>query len=370
MELKQIKVILLSGTMKMSGSTTWINNLAVGFSRLDVEYLHLIVGTLGRFPSRAQSVLYTGRSRSNWLVRLLRWIQFHKIFKQAFSRVEMRFFNKKCSDLLKGKLSDRVLVVKDFNSFLPEFFLTEQFVVVDVLHNNVNVCELKGYQGQLVAVSDTVREGAFALGYPVIKTIYNPIDISELQLKAKEYEVDCDSPYILYVGNFFKEKGVFDLLQAYASSENPEVKKCKLVYVGGGSSFNELKKQVAENDLQDRVVFTGLLENPYPWIARASLLVLPSYAEAMPYVPIESAVLKTAYLVAGFKAASEFFCTENIYTVTNQPGQRVQSLKNALPLALMANSFELLPGLKDKIKPEEVALQYYSLLREADAGVE
>lgn len=357
-----VKVILLSGTLGLSGSTTWINNLSVGLSRLGIEHAHLVVGIPGLIASRSNMVLYTGRSRSNWYIKLLRWFQFHKLFKDYFSKVEARFFDKRCNKLLAGVLNNRVLVIKDFNTYLPGFFLSDQFVVVDVLHNSVSELKVKKYKGYLIAVSEVIRQKAIKLGCPVDKTIYNPVGVEELIKKSTEYKVSCTTSYIVYVGSLYKEKGIFDLLEAYASSDSAEVLERKLVFVGTGKSFDNLRCQVVEKDLEERVIFTGFLENPYPWIAQADLLVLPSYSEAMPYVPIEASVLDTAYLVADFKTATEFFCPENIYPTSGSSQERVESLQRAMDKALLSQRYELLADLKESLRPEVVAAKYFNLL--------
>lgn len=358
----KVKVILLSGTLGLSGSTTWINNLSVGLSRLGIEHAHLVVGVPGLIASRSNMVLYTGRSRSDWYIKLLRWIQIHKLFKNFFSKVEARFFDKKCRELLAGVLCDRVLVIKDFNSYLPDFFLSDKFVIVDVLHNSVSSLKVKEYKGHLIAVSEVIRQKAIKLGYLVNKTIYNPIEIEELIKKSTDYKVACAAPYIVYVGSLYKEKGVFDLLEAYASSDSAEVLERKLVFIGTGKSFDSLRCQIVEKGLEERVIFTGFLENPYPWIAQADLLVLPSYSEAMPYAPIEASVLGTAYLVADFKTATEFFCPENIYPTNGSSQERVESLQRAMDKALLNQHYELLADLKVSLRPEVVAAKYFNLL--------
>lgn len=357
-----IQVVLLSGTPKLSGSTTWINGLITGFVQLGIEHVHLVTGVTGDFPSSAQLAFYTGRPRSKPYIRLLRLLQIHKLNEKYFSKVEADFFSFKVKKLLSGKLAKQVLVIKDYSSYLPEVFKSDKFIVVDVLHQQYQQYQRGGHHDHLVAVSNSVLAESRKIGFKVEKVILNPLDAQTLHKKAAQYQPECSSPFILFVGNIYRAKGVFELLEVFSQGRDDVFLGYTLVFVGNGRDFNELKANIKKLGLASRVILTGTLVNPYPWIAAASLLVLPSSSEAMGYAAIEAAVLGVPYLVADFPAAKEFFCSDNIFK-KNQTMSSTSSMLNKMVQLLQTKQSRLLPGLSERMRPEAVALEYYSFLQ-------
>ena len=91
------------------------------------------------------------------------------------------------------------------------------------------------------------------------------------------------------------------------------------------------------------------------------MLILPSYSEAMAYVPLEAAVLGTPYLVADFTAAREFFCIDNIFC-GNFEEVRIKNLKLAIERLIQQPKNDLLPRVAELMQPEVSASEYYKLL--------
>ncbi len=99
-------------------------------------------------------------------------------------------------------------------------------------------------------------------------------------LVRRRYQLDQDSPLILFVGSLHKAnryKGVDYLLQALPLVKQV-AKNAKLMIVGGGELQAELQAQAQQLNLQDEVIFTGPVDNrELPnYYAAADLLTLPS----------------------------------------------------------------------------------------------
>ena len=94
---------------------------------------------------------------------------------------------------------------------------------------------------------------------------------------------------ILYIGNLKRDKGVFDLLQAFGrlASEVPQV---DLEFVGTGPAARELAESIVAAGLATRVRLRGA--RPYAempqWLAACDVLCLPSHAEGVPNVVVEA----------------------------------------------------------------------------------
>lgn len=123
-----------------------------------------------------------------------------------------------------------------------------------------------------------------------IKIIYNPVDLKKIK-KLKEEEVEdlrikeCKS-FILAVGRLTKAKGYPYLLRAY-SMINKEIEESLLI-LGTGEDEEKLKSLVNELGIRGHVFFLEFKKNPYKFMNRASIFVLPSLWEGFPNVVLEA----------------------------------------------------------------------------------
>lgn len=117
--------------------------------------------------------------------------------------------------------------------------------------------------------------GQLRLDPAKIAWIPNPVDLERVQARASEPPVDPPSrPYILTAGRLEYQKGHDLLLRAYASSS--AVQTHDLVILGKGSLDAELRALVQQLGIVERVQFAGFAANPFAWMARCDLFVLPS----------------------------------------------------------------------------------------------
>jgi glycosyltransferase involved in cell wall biosynthesis len=123
--------------------------------------------------------------------------------------------------------------------------------------------------------------------------IYNPFEIETIKDKAREKVNDLpQEEYLLALSSFKKQKNIPRLLEAYAtlSSSSP-----KLVIIGKGSERETegIQSKIKDLNLEERVLLLGFRSNPYPYLAKAKLLVLSSDYEGLPTVLIESLICGT-----------------------------------------------------------------------------
>ena len=132
-----------------------------------------------------------------------------------------------------------------------------------------------------------------------IQTIYNPVDIEYIQKLAKEPNIlNNEKDYIIHVGRFSKVKRHDILLRSFKKA-NLNV---KLVLVGDGEEKDNIVHLISELGLAHRVILTGFLQNPYPLIQDAKILVLSSEYEGFGNVIVESIVLKTVAISTNCKS--------------------------------------------------------------------
>lgn len=153
---------------------------------------------------------------------------------------------------------------------------------------------------EIVAVSRGVAQDlAAVLGirYEDIRVIYNPVVDENLLEKSKadlnhQWFQPGQPPVILAVGRLTEAKDFPNLIQAFAEVR----KKCRarLMILGEGEKRAELEKMVVDLGLEKDVAMPGFVDNPYPYMRRAKVVVLSSKWEGLPTVLVEALACGTA----------------------------------------------------------------------------
>ena len=120
-----------------------------------------------------------------------------------------------------------------------------------------------------------------------MRVIQNPIDVARVERLSREpLPFALARPLIVTAGRLEYQKGHDLLLRAFAGST--AARTHELVILGRGSLEAALKRQAAELGVGDWVRFPGFSENPWAWISRADLFVLPSRWEGFPSIVAEA----------------------------------------------------------------------------------
>ena len=120
-----------------------------------------------------------------------------------------------------------------------------------------------------------------------MRMINNPIDLDAiLALKDEAIQGLPNRPYIITAGRLEYQKAHEVLIRAFAASGI--WRSHALVILGKGSRLNELHRLAAQLGVGEYVRFIGFVANPYAWMARAELFVLPSRWEGFPTVAAEA----------------------------------------------------------------------------------
>ena len=130
---------------------------------------------------------------------------------------------------------------------------------------------------------------AHKISEDVIFTAPNAVDNDLFESAAEDARKNADSRrkelslptrYFLFAGRLVREKGVFELLSAYAKLEEPIREQVGLVFVGDGASRGQLEEQAAS--ISPGVVrFAGFAhrEQLAEYYALAETLILPTYSD-------------------------------------------------------------------------------------------
>jgi glycosyltransferase involved in cell wall biosynthesis len=130
-------------------------------------------------------------------------------------------------------------------------------------------------------------EAQLGLDHRRVRVVHNPIDIAAVQRLAREPLPNPPTrPYIVAVGRLEHQKGHDVLLRAYAASG--AARDLDLIIVGRGTRETDLRRQAADLGLGEQVRFVGFTDNPWAWVSRARLFVLPSRWEGFPSALVET----------------------------------------------------------------------------------
>jgi len=159
-----------------------------------------------------------------------------------------------------GKCASTPIVVHNIGNMYNKFSLLARlfndvtFVLVDSI-----ICVSKS-----VEQSFTLWENMLLNSKKVV--IYNGTNVSEvddcatqLEKKREQLNIKRDDFIIGNVGRLIPQKDQKTLIRAFSEVVKSEP-KVKLIIVGGGKLENTLKKLVRDLDLEDTVIFTGLIE--------------------------------------------------------------------------------------------------------------
>jgi glycosyltransferase involved in cell wall biosynthesis len=149
---------------------------------------------------------------------------------------------------------------------------------------------------RVLTVSADLGNKLEQLGMPKdrLGVVYNGVDAQVFRPMSradarKVTGMPLDAKVITFVGSLFREKGCFELVQAFASL-NPLENRIRLVFVGQGGMQDALKADAIKFGVSSHISFAGrvLHGDLGPWFAGSDVTCLPSYREGVPNVIMES----------------------------------------------------------------------------------
>lgn len=151
-----------------------------------------------------------------------------------------------------------------------------------------------------------------------------------------------DVPVVLGVGRLVKQKNFGALIAAVAQAR--QIRPMRLVLLGDGSAEARaaLRAQADALGLGDALVLAPGCDNPFPFMARADVVALPSVWEGSPNVLLEAMACGTAVVAARSAGNAAEILDQGRYGVLTDPDDPM-ALAQAL-LMQMDPERRILPG--------------------------
>jgi glycosyltransferase involved in cell wall biosynthesis len=147
---------------------------------------------------------------------------------------------------------------------------------------------------RVIAVSDHVANElitTIGLSKDSVVAVPNPVVDGALRARAQQplahpWFAQGGPPVILAAGRLTEQKDFATLIHAFAAVRTD--REARLVILGEGRLRDDLEQLVCTLGIQADVYMPGFVENPFQYMARASVLVLSSAYEGLPGVLIQA----------------------------------------------------------------------------------
>jgi glycosyltransferase involved in cell wall biosynthesis len=186
---------------------------------------------------------------------------------------------------------------------------------------------------KIATVSEAIKNSIVAKNLSnKVQNLFQPFDI-----KAIEYLKEAlisETNYILAVGNMDNDiKQIDKLILAYSASNLPK-QNIKLIVLGEGNNKRDYLKLVENLNLSQKVVFKGIVQNPFPYYKNALFYVLSSKNEGLSNAIVESLACATPVVAFDcFSGPREIITNDhNGILVENQNFEKLTEAMNQMIL--------------------------------------
>jgi glycosyltransferase involved in cell wall biosynthesis len=209
------------------------------------------------------------------------------------------------------------------------------------------------YVDYFICPSEFIRKKFEAFGFDnrKLRQVYNLFDTESI---SGQYEVPSNKserPYIIYVGNILKVKGIFTLVKAVAGLE------LDLKVIGSGEHFDELKQLVDSNHMKNvELLGKKPKEEVFRFVQHALFVVVPSeWYENLPYSLVEALLLAKPVLGADIGGIPELVIDD----VTGQLFQPANTADLRLKIQMMISDKDKLIQMGKDAKEHALSLVNY-----------
>ncbi|MBQ9012399.1 MAG: glycosyltransferase [Bacilli bacterium] len=214
----------------------------------------------------------------------------------------------------------------------------------------VNVYKEYGYKGDLTIINNGTD----------MKIISNKKE--SINKINKLYNIKSNEYVFLFVGRIISIKNIYFILDVLKKLKEKRV-QFKMIYIGDGPDFNELKRKIKDYGLENEVIMTGKITDRAKlkeFYYRATLFLFPSLYDASSLVQIEAASQQTPTIFIENSVTSDTVLNNvNGFTAKNDPKLYADRIIEILNNNKLYNKVKN-RAKKDLAKPwEDIAKETY-----------
>jgi len=287
-EKKPHRICIVSDQLATGGAERCSGLLSIFLEQNNCKVHHVIVVDKIEYPFSG-SVLNLGtlKNKSNGFFnrlkrfRVLRHFFIHNQFDYI---IDFRVKRHALQEFFIAKCIFNAPLVVTVHSFMTELYFPKNAFLANAIYSNCF---------KIITVSNQIKQKVLSdFKYTNVETIYNPIDFSAIDEQLQtQFEVDFD--YVVAAGRMNDGNKQFDLLiDCYAVSNLP-IQNIKLLILGDGLLLETYKAKVKDLQLDDKIIFKGVVQNPFSIFKKALFTILSSKNEGFPTVLLESLACET-----------------------------------------------------------------------------
>ena len=271
-----------------------------------------------------------------------------KAYRVIYQNILKRFPNILYSTILKGKKYDlEFAAIHGFRDEILNSPLKSSKKIVWI-HNDLRKTQFHHYTDdeirkffgfdKIMVISEHIQKDFENLAKDDdeknrIVRIYNPLDTNEIIQKSSisnQQSAISNMPTFVSVGTVFPQKG-FDRLLKVHKKLLEEGFKHKVIIVGDGYDFENIKKLKTELGVDETAKMIGFTDNPYPYFKEADFYVLSSRYEGFPTVLFEAITLKKKIIATDVSGVREMLIDGKLGLIVDNSEEGIyHGMKKAL----------------------------------------
>ena len=288
---KAKNIALIIPTLSGGGAERIAANLSIYLSDRFNVYIIIYKKTENPYPYQGEILELNLPFVFYYLTSLIRVLLRHHKLKRIKEKydidVTISFLaGPNIANILSRGKGKTVVSVRDFKSEQKGYLSKIINVLIKLLYNKSDT---------IITVSQGVSEdlsSKYRISKNKIETIYNPLSISSICKRKEERIEDAwqtifENPMIITAGRLVPVKCQWSLIRAFFNLKEKR-KNLQLAILGEGPLKDSLKALTENYGIQESVHFLGFRENPYQFLNRSLVFVLPSLSEGFGNVIVEA----------------------------------------------------------------------------------
>ena len=292
--IKSIKIIYIISSSHIAGTEIHLLNLIKKIKKIKKFKIEVIC-TGGELEKRIKEIGIKTKKipmRNKYDIKSL-FLIYKYINNEDFDIVHTHLGISSLLGRIAAKLSGVSKII--MTEHLWSDFNEDMNYLVNKIHLFIYFLLAKFTTDKIIAVSEAVKSflvNEAWVSKNKVKVIYNGVEVKKNKTynfkKNKfidKYNINKKDFLIGIIGRLSAEKGHKYLFEAIKKNKNNNF---KLLVIGEGKLENELKEYANKENIEDKIIFTGFIDDIDLIYSLIDLIILPSVRECLPMVLLEA----------------------------------------------------------------------------------